>query len=139
MTNYTLEKPNDWWWLHSPLVISKNLAQIPTITPKVDLLSSIERKREHPKLRAKHTTHTIILRERDPPTGLRACGSYCHGGWSKEGLRRRWRFFHLIPIEVRRQQMAYLLRWIVSKNPGWIYIISEKFRNKLLVGVEFKF
>ena len=46
-----------------PLVISINLAQIPTITPKVDLLSSIEREREHPKLQAKHTTHTIILRE----------------------------------------------------------------------------
>jgi len=23
VTNHTLEKPNDWWWLHSPLVIPK--------------------------------------------------------------------------------------------------------------------
>ena len=137
MTNYTLEKPNDWWWLHSPLVISKNLAQIPTITPKVDLLSSIERERAPKTPSEAHNAHHHI--ERDPPMGLRACGSCRHDGWSNEGLRRWWRFFHLIPIEVGRQQMAYLLRWIVSKNPGWIYIISEKFRNKLLVGVEFKF
>ena len=36
MTNHTLEKPNDRWRLHLPLVIPKNLAQNPAITPKVD-------------------------------------------------------------------------------------------------------
>ena len=27
MTNHTLEKPNDWWWLHLPLVIPLKFGQ----------------------------------------------------------------------------------------------------------------
>ena len=60
MTNHTLEKPNDWWWLHLPLVISLNLAQNPGITPKVDylpLLREREREREHSKSHTNHATH----------------------------------------------------------------------------------
>ena len=36
MTNHTLEKPNDWWQLHLPLVISLKLTQIPVTQPRYD-------------------------------------------------------------------------------------------------------
>ena len=36
MTNHTLEKPNNWWRLHLPLVISLKLTQIPITHPRYD-------------------------------------------------------------------------------------------------------
>ena len=40
----------------------------------------LQREREHPKLRMKHTAHTMPNFERGPPTGPRAHGSCCHVG-----------------------------------------------------------
>ena len=37
MTSHTLEKPNDWWRLHLPLVISLKLTHIPVTYPRYDI------------------------------------------------------------------------------------------------------
>ena len=76
MTNHTLEKPNDWWWLHLPLVIPWNLAQIPALKPKVDLPSSTERE----STQSSAQTHTTIFIEKGPSTRAHDDG----GGFSAQ-------------------------------------------------------
>ena len=100
MANHTLEKPTDWWWLHSPLVIPQNLARIPAITQKVDLPSSTEK--ESTQSFARSTQRTPYFK-RGPPTGPRTCRSCRYNGWSNEGPWRRQWFFCLVPIEARRR------------------------------------
>ena len=75
MTNHTLEKHNDWWQLHLPLVITKNLSKIPATPPKVDKYLPPLREREHPKHCAYWTTHN---HREGPLTGLVRVGALPH-------------------------------------------------------------
>ena len=60
MTNHTLEKPNDWWRLHLPLVIPLKFSQDSCHTSK-GRLTFLHRERKHLKLRMNHV-HTNQLR-----------------------------------------------------------------------------
>ena len=71
MTNHTLEKPNDWWRLHLPLVIPLKFSQNSCHTSKARL-TFLHRERKHLKLRMNHA-HTNQLR--GASNGLRTHGS----------------------------------------------------------------
>ena len=77
MTNHTLEKPNDWWRLHT-----QNLVKIHATPPKVaNTFLPWERERESTWSSARTTP--IIKR------GLQWASrtwEHRHGGWSNEGL-----------------------------------------------------
>ena len=45
MTNHILEKPNDWWQLHLPLVISLKLTHIPVTHQRYDTPPHSSKKR----------------------------------------------------------------------------------------------
>ena len=56
MTNHTLEKPNDWWRLHLPFVISLKSTHIPIMHPRYDTPPYYSRT----KIRERHASFTSM-------------------------------------------------------------------------------
>ena len=68
MTNHTLEKkPNDWWQLHLPLVISLKLTQIPVTHPRYD--TSPYHSCTSQEMKAHERRHDGWLSSREASTG----------------------------------------------------------------------
>ena len=83
MTNHTLEKHNDWWWLHLPLVITKNLSKIPATPPKVDKYLPPLKERAPEAPRVPHHTQS----SRGPSNGPCTCGSVATSGGRMKARR----------------------------------------------------